>query len=329
MNRLNIRLAFCLLLSGIAHATWASSPVTFADETYVTKTARIWTEPSKFGEAIALLTAGVHLKVSSYSTTGAWAKVITPAGREGWIPVRFTTLNGRREKPLIQGQPLESVEADNLSGGTRAPSSLPVEASSESAVADAAPSDSAASAFEVGAGYINQLSRGSGSGLLLDLRYYQKATPRLSYYFGLSYVYAKESSSVTVATTTIQSSRSSSELLPSIGLRLTYEQFFIGFGLGLVHDSSSYETRDASTGEVIFTNPVTGLVATGSQSGNLLLVSLDPSYSIALSPGNALNVGLSYQMYLDLTDGTGVFDGQASSKAQHNLGLKLSYLSSF
>lgn len=69
----------------------------FSAQAEVTQATKLWTEPTKFGEAMARLQPGLELKVLNYSTTGSWAKIRTPGGREGWVPVRHTSLSSNKD----------------------------------------------------------------------------------------------------------------------------------------------------------------------------------------------------------------------------------------
>jgi len=317
----------------------AAMPETFADSAYVTKVTRLWTEPTRYGEAIAVLKAGIKLDVTRYSTNGTWAKVVSPQGREGWIPVRFTSLSGRRDRPIIMGQPLDEIAAeqsdieeqnDGDPAASRNPASLPVEAAQSSESTSEAPAINGVLKkgkydIEAGLGYVNQLSRGAGNGVHLQFKFFKNASAKMSIYGAFDYVYASESATNFASNT--QTSRSSSEIIPSLGLRMTQGSASINLGIGFLRDITSYETRILGSGEVITDD--SGFLLSGSESMNFLFFALEPTYTLGLNPRSALNIGMNYHMYLDFSDGSGAFAGSPSSKAQHNLGLKLSYLRTF
>ncbi len=108
--------AFVTLTCLTAFQAYAAAPGNVVDETYMAENGLLYSEPVKSGEKIAKLKAGVRLEVLSYSTSKPWARVRTPAGREGWVLVRDTVLVGRRDEPLLPR------EEEN--GGDRSPATV-------------------------------------------------------------------------------------------------------------------------------------------------------------------------------------------------------------
>lgn len=102
-----------LLLSGLVVGLRAgAAPLKdFSSETSTTWRTRLWTEPTRYGEPIAVLEKGVELDVLSYSSSRSWVKVRTPGGRDGWVPLRYTALSSKRR--LLS----EESEADDQDSG--------------------------------------------------------------------------------------------------------------------------------------------------------------------------------------------------------------------
>jgi hypothetical protein len=309
---------------GSLQAAWAAPIESFADETYVTKQSRLWTEPTKFGEPIALLKPGVKLRVLRYSTSAAWVRAITEGDREGWIPVRFTALSGRRGQPLVSGSSasaeLEAVELSSaFTASDRNPASLPTESASSSA--SGARKKPSPYEFHVGLGYINQLSRGSSSGVSGELSFQKNMSPTLGLFVGFDYHFVAEKNIAYDLDLSIR--RRSNDIAPHLGVRWTPSEFSIGFALGYAYDSTTVTSRSISTGQVVYTSE--GIEITGSGSTSMILVKINPRYLIALSKSSAMGVGLNYNLFVDLANGTNSFASEPDSRYLSNLGLVLSY----
>lgn len=101
----------CVMACAVARSAFAAPEVELAQSSVIVQKTRLWSEPTRYGEPTAALEPGLKVKVLDYSTGQDWIQVRTPAGREGWIKVRATTLGGRRtDDPLISSQ--QTAEAD-------------------------------------------------------------------------------------------------------------------------------------------------------------------------------------------------------------------------
>lgn len=139
MKRHRFALYFALL-AGAPFAARAAPKVEYAESSYVTGRTRLWNEPNRFGEAIAILEPGLRVEVLTYTSAADWVEIRTPSGREGWVLLRFTALANRRNKDILVGSrdpsrprdpaadgdvqaltteapPDESTEADAAGGG--------------------------------------------------------------------------------------------------------------------------------------------------------------------------------------------------------------------
>ena len=121
--------------------------------------------------------------------------------------------------------------------------------------------------------------------------------------------------------------RKSSELFPSLGLRLRSRELALGVGVGWLRDITDIETRTLSGNNLI--TDMNGNSYSGSDSANFLFFALSPTFRKDLSSQSAVSLGLEYQVFVDLSNGSGAFAGEPTSRALHNLGLKLSYLRAF
>ena len=111
MRGWGIVLSACALLSTAASFSAAREDI--AENSKITRPTRLWTEPNKYGEAIAALDPGVKIEILDYSTEHDWVQVRTPAGREGWVMVRTIALGGRRTPDILVGQPRSGARPRN------------------------------------------------------------------------------------------------------------------------------------------------------------------------------------------------------------------------
>jgi hypothetical protein len=308
----------CSLVS--SPSIWASSRHEFSQSTYVVKPTRLWTEPSKFGEPIAALDPGLEVKILSFTTTDSWVLVRTPAGREGWVPVRFTALSGRRDKPVLSNgnnPPGERDEASNARRGERSPASI-AGAPSSQAVAGHGFGNSSDWIFSGELSYQNLLSRDQLSGLGLGAGVETRFGSHWDLGFALDFAfYAQNLSSVDGSVHT-----SVKRLFPYALAKYVRSSWELLVGVGADIDSTSFTTRDIY-GNVIYDSGV-GAV-TGSETNFALGVKLRPTYKFPMGPDSALGLFLYYYASIDVSGGSGRFAGPSVGAVTHTLGAGLSY----
>ena len=301
--------------------SWSAPVREFADTTYVTKATRLWTEPTKYGEAIASLDPGLELSVVTYSTTNSWMRVITPGGREGWVPVRHTAMEGRRDKPLAKGQPGETSVVDE-NGNMRNPASLPIESIATAASAELAKTPWVA---DVGVGYVNQINRSQASGFGANLEVLKNLSPTSSAGLAFDYNYFSESAADLVANA--NTDRKTHRIVPGFAYQYHRGDLSLAFGVGVDIDHTSFDSRDLTTGE-----PIVGTalgLATGSQTSYALALKINPRYRISLSASASFALEMIYDIDIDFSNGSGPFAGIPQSRATHILGAGLSFSQGF
>lgn len=109
----------CVITGFVAGFAQGAPLKDFSAETSVQSRTRLWTEPTRYGEAMAILEKGIELQVLSYSTSKSWVKVRTPGGRDGWVPVRYTALSSK--KRLLDSEEVagEGDEEESPARGSR------------------------------------------------------------------------------------------------------------------------------------------------------------------------------------------------------------------
>ncbi len=232
--------------------TAAAAPVEdFASKTEVTKPTRLWTEPTKFGEAIAALEPGLKLKVENYSTTGSWLKVQTPGGRIGWVPVRHTSLAGQ---PLYRG----------------------VKARAEAKLGERTPASAAALDESNNQGkyisgsieYANQVSVGKANGFGLGVVGGYFVNPHFAPGLWISYNHFIDSASDTVN----EVKRTANRYFIGPNIRFQTGHFAVDASLGVDIINTTFTVKDIASGGLIQTS------CTGSTSESALGFNLRPAY---------------------------------------------------
>lgn len=275
-------LGFCLALT--AH----SKNSNFVGDVFVTAQTKLWTEPTKFGEPIADLDPGLKLDLVSYSTSGSWARVTTPSGREGWILVRHTSLSGLRSNP--------TRVAGGGAGEGRNPASI------EGVAVVVSPWKLV---FDLG--YANQLNRSAASGILTTVGLNYVIGPRLYLDMGLGYGFFADSEDAVDINARTQ--RSTHRFFPFFGADLYLnENVSLGTSLGFDLDRTEYETRDLTTTELILTDG-SGLRVTGGEWNYALSFRLQPKFLLPLGEDSKMGFFLGYDFTLQFGAGDGDFAG--------------------
>jgi hypothetical protein len=301
--------AFLWLALGAA-SSLAAGLVDFNSKTHVTTKSRIWTEPSRFGEAIAALEPGLELEVIEANTSQSWVKVRTPSGREGWMPARHTALWGRRAEPLVPGE----------EGSSRRPASM----GSAQPVA-AAPKETAQLAF--GLLYANQINRSATHGFGAEAGVEFDVESQFSVGFGLDYGFFGESARSSDGQ--IDTRRVTQRFVPQARATWNADAFALIVGLGWELERTSFETTDLTTGDKLLTDPDTGLKVSGSEWTHGLAFKLQPSFSISSDERSKFYVFASYALNVQLQGSEGEFLGTPTSALTHMVGLGLGFRSRF
>lgn len=290
----------------ISFQLMSAPPVKEAESTFVSKDSKLWTEPTRFGEPIAILKTGVELTIKEYSSNQSWVKVATPAGREGWVPLRFTTQSGRRSFPLNAELGKSSLEtAANSTSDNRAPASVSEEKIPEAAdldkavpegTADLKISKSENSSWEgvLGLEYMNQLSREKTSGFGTDISMLYRI--HNSWSIGGAISWDMFTKSLTDESNGNSTSRSSHRISPQVLARFRYSSFRLDMGLGYAIDKSKVETRldDGTLAPAEFN---------GSSTESSLAIKITPRIILPMSRG--LKVGFYLSYILDIALGSG------------------------
>jgi len=267
----------------------AARPEKEAEFTYVAEDAKLWTEPTRFGQAVALLKTGVELSIREYSSNRTWVKVLTPTGREGWVPTRFTTQSGRRTFPL---------NADLGSSKDRGPASI----EAQGAVELSAPQGDTSNAWEgtLGLEYMNQLTRETTSGFGIDLSMLHRLTNSWSVGGGLSWNrFSKSAESVSTGNTT---QRTSHRFSPQLLMRYRMSSFRLDLGLGYALDRSSVETRFAD-------GSLAPAAYNGSDSESSIAIRVTPRFIFPVSQLVKVGIYVTYLMDIALSSGEGDIAG--------------------
>ncbi len=276
----------------------------------IVRKTKIWTEPTKFGEPIAELEPGVELELISYSTSGAWARVSTPKGREGYVLVRHTNLSGRRgDGPLNPGDQdaINSARLDDPMSKNREIASV---------------QDRTLSFFDTGLnlGYGNQINRsfasGFTTGIYLDFRVATQWT------LGLAYDYGYFSDSAADLLANAQTQRKSHRHFPHARVRYAESAFDFVLGIGLDIDSTNFNTQNLTTGQVITQNDA-GQLVTGSERNSTLGLKIEPKYWFPIGSQSYMGLYSALQLTVNFGDGAGSFAGAPTNQvvAQFDLGL--------
>ncbi len=304
----------------------AANPKDFNAQGFSTKPTRIWTEPNaKFGSPIAEVEPGVELEILTYSTTRSWAKVRTPSGREGWIPVMHTSFSQPR-RPVEVSTEVAETNAD--AGRVPASEGAPAEGRpAEGRPIERAPAGMkpivgkggkkpASSSEGVRMGlrleYANELSRemASGFGLGANLAFALSERWRLG--GGLDYQYFRESATDALT----RSSRGTNKFLPHALLEYRSGAFAGEAGVGVEFDRTGIDSFDVATGGLLNSNATTDMA---------FALKLAPRYEFKLEENLFMSVHLLYKMTIDMGSGTGTgFTVDApADRLQHVLGIGL------
>ncbi|MBS1984765.1 MAG: hypothetical protein JST16_11390 [Bdellovibrionales bacterium] len=345
-NRVHSLCRSVTFLALFAFAAQAAPLQDFAAKSYVTKPSKLWTEPSQYGEAIAVLEPGLRFDVISYSTEKDWAEIRTPAGREGWIPVRFTALAGRRSDDVLIGE--------NAAANVREPASqeapkvldkVPVDEE------DAVPDISGRQVTPVAAKGIVKVKpvektadpkAKASEGLAprewsFALEYTQQLTPEQMPGFslrpdafwahnsqwafggGLDYVYATKTLTDTANDVRAKTTKNIHRIFPHGSVRFASRALRVDGALGIIFQRTSFDTRDLDTNAQIATNPA-GQTVSGAEWDTSLGVRISPAYLFPVGGGMNLGPVLSYSLRVGLSSGSGTFPVESDSRFQHAFG---------
>jgi hypothetical protein len=316
LQRIRLALAAALVFGPLPVAL-AAPRVPEASQTYVSTVTKLWTEPTKFGEGIALLQPGVALEILRYNTTQAWMKVRTPSGREGWVPARFTSQSSRRTQPVVSGAGDLPVEGEKARGpasvGERDLASVP----------DAADFAEDPVEFHVGLEYMNELSRENAHGFGAQVGGAYRTGNNWAFGAGLDWDLFSASSQ----DADFKVSRKTNRFYPHGLARLRYADLRLDLGLGIVLDRTAFKSIDRATGDVIEETNEGDLVS-GSQLDTALGLKISPKYYFPISEGLRLGIYATYGMDIFFTSGEGDFaatEGETASRVQHLIGGGLSF----
>jgi uncharacterized protein YgiM (DUF1202 family) len=302
-------LIFC---SVMAHA---APLVSIGQKTYISKNAKLWTEPNRFGEATAQLKAGLPVDVLDYDASRSWVLVRTPSGREGWVPLRFTSQDTRRTQPMI------SHKAEIDSGRS------PAGTFEEAVVADAAgekvetvEEPKSGKPFDFSLGYSNQLSVEKAHGFALGVAFNFEVDADFFWGVGVGYKrHAKSSTGVCFTTDQCKVSRASQRFYPHVQAQFRKEKFVVGVNVGLAMDHTSLKTLNLTSGQVEQTDG-SGNRITGSGNEFRLGLGLRVGYSFPVVPGMAIGPYFDYDLDVAFSDGSGDFAGVPSGKVFSTIG---------
>lgn len=278
----------------------------FTGKVFVTQPTKLWTEPTKFGEPIAELELGLELNLVSYSTTGAWARAMTPSGREGWILIRHTSLSGIRSEPVGR----RAVGSDS-----RLPAS---EGAPQLLVTQRAPWN-----FALDLGYANQVNRSAASGILTSIGIDYFMNPKWAWGFGFGYGFFGDSAEALDLNARTQ--RRTHRLLPHARARFQlHPEWEIAAGLGWDFDRTEFSTRDLTTGALIETNGA-GQAVSGAEWGQAFTLRLNPKFLLPMGPGAWVGFQLLSDFTFQFGSGEGNFGGEATNKFVSTLGFGFSF----
>ncbi len=283
-------------------------------KTYVAKNSKIWTEPNRFGEAIAELKAGLPVEVLDYDASRIWVLVRTPSGREGWMPLRFTSQDSRRTQPMISHKVEKSDRAPASSFEETVEAEEKAEKVGESSTASRGP------AMDFSLGYSNQLSVENAHGLGLGVSISFEIDS--DFYWGAGLNWKLHSKSVTGTCFTdneCQVSRQSQRIYPSVHVQMRKSAFALSANLGLAWDHTGITTKNLTTGVIEQTDD-SGNKLTGSGNEFRLGFGVRAAYTFRVGASMALGPYVDYDLDLALSDGSGEFAGTASGKVFHYFG---------
>lgn len=282
----------------VASTLHAARPAPEASYAFVASDTKLWTEPGRFGEPKAMLKTGVELNVLEYSSNRDWVRVQTASGRDGWIPTRFTTQDGRRTFPINAKLGSDGQVSSRAPASARAPAS--VELSAPNADADSSKSWEGLLGFE----YMNQITREKTSGFGLDA----SALHRLTNSWSLGPALEWNRFSKTASEGGYTTSRKSHRIFPHLLFRYRWADFRADLGLGCAMDRTTLRTEDA-THNVITTTP-DGLLATGSDGTDYSVgFRITPRYILPVSRLVKVGFYLSYMLDVSVSKAEGDFAG--------------------
>ena len=354
-----LSLSATLLVSLSSRVSRAAPIEDVGEATEVVKATRLWTEPTRFGEAIAVLDPGLKVRVLSYVMTRGWIKVETPSGREGWIPMRNTALAGRRSTSLIPSQiaqaevgrrrPASTEGANDTPDGSADPNDLSTAdqqlTDNEPPPPQTAPAVSKAdtnkrkaktlklplepkpaefeSPWQIGFGleYANQvnLGRASGVGIHAHLARQVAATDSTKFSLGLGLDWNFYSETSADAALDTQVYRGTQIILPHVLGKFAMSNWGLDLELGLQLDRTRISTTQISTGSEIATSG--GKLASGSVSEKGVGFIVSPSYRHDFSSSFAMEFYLKYGFGVTMTNESAVFVGDTSQQVAHTLGI--------
>ncbi len=291
---------------------FSAPPVSVGERTFIAKATKLWTEPNRFGEPTAQLKTGLPVEVLDYDASRSWIMVRTPSGREGWLPLRFTSQDSRRTQPVIS----HKAPAEDAS---RSPAGFEETLAKESA----APVDAAASsgrAFEGSLGYGNQLNHESAHGFGMGVAVTFPLAKSFLWGAGIDWRMHFKSSTADdcFSNETCTVSRRSHRIFPHAFVRLQKDAFGFGVGLGFAIDRSSITTKDANGNTIEESD--NGSPLSGSSTEFRMGIRLGARYDFDLSPGLVLGPYLDYDLDIALSNGEGELIGEPVGRVFHSLG---------
>jgi hypothetical protein len=320
MRRISPILMSALTFSSVSLVARAAPRQEITDNAFVTQPTQIWTEPGQFGTPIAKLEPGLKFETLTYSTSESWVKIRTPGGREGWVPVRFTSFADRRAVPPMDGAPQEQLEtamSDAESneeiegqGGDRSPASTKRVKRMPSA------SKNKSDGFLLGLRleYANQLSREKSSGAGIGVTGMARLSPHFALGGGLDYQIFFESAQSNLS---FSVDRVSHSFFPHVALAFLHSGFMAELGIGVDVDTTKITTKNLAT-----VPPTVDPANSGTDSSALFAVALRPSYHFDLGGTADLGVHLLYKMLINMGSSYGPFASvNPASKVQHVIGI--------
>jgi hypothetical protein len=298
------------LLIELPRPAAAAPLVSVGGQTFVSKTTRLWTEPNRFGEATAELKVGLPLEVLDYDASRSWVLIRTPSGREGWLPLRFTSQDSRRTQPMISHAPSDS---------DRKPAAAFEEAvAKDETAASPAP---AGRPWEFALGYSNQVNHESAHGLSLDagLLFSKESTTGFGAALGWKF-HGKTTRGTCFTTDQCSVSRHSQRFYPHAYYRHSTGAFSMSAGLGLAIDRTSLTTKSLTTGQTYQVDD-DGFRLTGSGTEFRLGFRVGARFNVlGDSPDMALGPYMDYDLDWALSNGAGEFAAAPVGRVFHILG---------
>jgi hypothetical protein len=291
----------------------ASPLASVGAKTFISKNGKLWTEPNRFGEAVAELKEGLPVEVLDYDASRSWVLVKTPSGREGWVPLRFTSQDSRRTQPMISHK---STDASRSPAGFE--ETVAADEAEKVGVVNAGPAGGWPMDFVLG--YSNQLNHENANGFSLGASLNFEIDSNIFWGVGLNWkTHFKSSEGVCFTTDQCRISRTSHRIYPHGLVEYRKDGVIFAVSLGLVIDHTGITTKNLTSGQIETTDG-SGHQLTGSGNEVRLGFGVRGGYSFSLSPTMAIGPYVDYDLDLAFSDGTGEFAGNPAGKVFHLLG---------